>query len=163
MVKRIPGKPLRMVQPPICARCDDRSPFCADLAETLDRLHAALNAAQEILEYRRMVSDCALDHPDGTPEALPMPQDDGEPAFTRALSLLTPREREVLELVAQGKSNRQVASSLDIAEKTVKKTTSPRFSPKSVRPTARRPSFSAYVGGIAISGAGAGGKPGETG
>jgi DNA-binding CsgD family transcriptional regulator len=33
---------------------------------------------------------------------------------------LTPREREVLERVAEGKSNRQVAISLGIAEKTVK-------------------------------------------
>ncbi|MBB4891177.1 DNA-binding NarL/FixJ family response regulator [Streptomyces olivoverticillatus] len=162
MVKRIPGKPLRMVQPPICARCDDRSPFCADLAETLDRLHAALNAAQEILEYRRMVSDCALDHPDGTPEALPMPQDDGEPAFTRALSLLTPREREVLELVAQGKSNRQVASSLDIAEKTVKNHLSAVFAKVGAADRTQAVVFG-IRGGIAISGAGAGGKPGETG
>lgn len=37
-----------------------------------------------------------------------------------SLASLTPREREVLERLAQGRTNRQIARELDVAEKTVK-------------------------------------------
>src|SRR5699024_2006538 len=40
--------------------------------------------------------------------------------FSKPLHLLTRRECEVLQLLAEGKSNRDVAESLEISEKTVK-------------------------------------------
>jgi DNA-binding CsgD family transcriptional regulator len=43
----------------------------------------------------------------------------GEPARRDVVDLLTDRERAVLELVAQGRTNRQVGSALYISEKTV--------------------------------------------
>lgn len=41
------------------------------------------------------------------------------PASDEALARLTPRERQVLQLVAEGHSNREIAQTLDIAVKTV--------------------------------------------
>jgi two-component system response regulator DevR len=43
----------------------------------------------------------------------------GDPA-ARALEELTPREREILELIGRGRTNRQIAAELYLAEKTVK-------------------------------------------
>jgi DNA-binding CsgD family transcriptional regulator len=37
-----------------------------------------------------------------------------------AFAVLTPRERELLELIAQGRDNAQIAAALDLAEKTVR-------------------------------------------
>jgi DNA-binding NarL/FixJ family response regulator len=45
---------------------------------------------------------------------------DGQPTYSR-LAELTPREREVLQLLAVGKSNKEVASALDISLGTAKK------------------------------------------
>jgi len=56
-------------------------------------------------------------HPDGSPDARV-----GAGASDRetAVEALTPREREVLELVAEGMSNRAIAERLAISEHTVK-------------------------------------------
>jgi DNA-binding NarL/FixJ family response regulator len=43
-----------------------------------------------------------------------------DPSAADRLSELTPREREVLELVAQGLSNREIAAAFTIEESTVK-------------------------------------------
>lgn len=42
------------------------------------------------------------------------------PSLSPILELLTPREKEILQLVAQGASNKHIATSLNIAEGTVK-------------------------------------------
>jgi two-component system, NarL family, response regulator LiaR len=47
-------------------------------------------------------------------------QDRPRPAGPRRLSQLTDREREVLALIAQGRSNKRIALELGISEKTVK-------------------------------------------
>ena len=43
------------------------------------------------------------------------------PRYRQALPRLTPREREVLQLIAEGRANKQVASDLGISIKTVEK------------------------------------------
>ncbi|TPE46945.1 response regulator transcription factor [Amaricoccus solimangrovi] len=45
---------------------------------------------------------------------------DAEADVARRLALLTPREREVLDLVVEGRLNKQIAAELGIAEKTIK-------------------------------------------
>ncbi len=48
------------------------------------------------------------------------PQEPTPPASPQALDKLSPREREILTLIAKGQSNKQIARELDIAETTVK-------------------------------------------
>jgi len=45
---------------------------------------------------------------------------DGGPAAGEATAGLTPREREVLLLIARGRSNKRIALELGVSEKTVK-------------------------------------------
>lgn len=47
-------------------------------------------------------------------------EEEGIPDFEKPLHVLTKRECQVLQLLAEGKSNRAVAASLEISEKTVK-------------------------------------------
>ena len=51
--------------------------------------------------------------------ALP-PAGQGRPSFDPELDQLTPREREVLTLVAEGASNRQIAQTLVVSERTAR-------------------------------------------
>lgn len=50
----------------------------------------------------------------------PVPLDAATPAEPDALADLSPREREILELIARGDSNKEIARELSIAETTVK-------------------------------------------
>ncbi|MEU7132510.1 response regulator transcription factor [Streptomyces sp. NPDC046261] len=102
-----------------------RSTSAAALVDALDEMHVALAAAQKLL------AEFFAEHgEDGNPPGTGAQNTRGsrDVSVKQALSLLTPREREVLGLVAQGKSNRQVASSLEISEKTVKNHLSAVFS-----------------------------------
>ena len=44
----------------------------------------------------------------------------GHPSRRRRLSALTPREREVLSLMAKGKNNKEIARELNLKEKTIR-------------------------------------------
>ena len=48
-----------------------------------------------------------------------MPQDDDPPRRTQALAALTRREREVLALLAQGRTDRGIAEALWVSPKTI--------------------------------------------
>jgi DNA-binding NarL/FixJ family response regulator len=53
----------------------------------------------------------------GTPAVAPVP--DVEPPAAAATSRLTPREREVLQLLAEGRSAKEIAAALSLSVKTV--------------------------------------------
>lgn len=109
------------------------------LAEAVDRMHEALGAVQDALEAQEQMIEGMRTDPDDVREACPDPEGlpadpdpapdpDPLPASRAPLSSLTAREREILVLVSQGKSNRRVASSLGISEKTVRNHLSAVFS-----------------------------------
>lgn len=80
--------------------------------------------AQEVI---KQIADCALQRKglDNAQQArlhglLPRHSDTLEPAQARPVISLTGKERHVLELVAQGKSNKEIAKLLGIAPETIK-------------------------------------------
>jgi DNA-binding NarL/FixJ family response regulator len=56
----------------------------------------------------------------GEPEAVPGAKQDADDARHRAIEFLTPRQREVLVLLVQGLSNKEIARKLGLGEGTVK-------------------------------------------
>ncbi len=102
------------------------------VSEQDDDVHAALKAgalgyvlkgvggAELIRVVREVANGAAYVSPALAARLL---KDAGEPAVARPASILetlTGREREILDLVANGKSNKEVARALDLQEKTVK-------------------------------------------
>ena len=61
---------------------------------------------------------CSLDHPEADRRLRPPVAP--RPSFPPALSALTPRETEVLQLIAHGLSNTEISDTLVIAEQTTK-------------------------------------------
>ena len=69
-------------------------------------------------EFRRMVAEAIRSHPQAQPVDTVL---DHKPAADSPLSELTDRERDVLELLVKGDTNRQIADALGITANTVKK------------------------------------------
>jgi two-component system, NarL family, nitrate/nitrite response regulator NarL len=70
-----------------------------------------------VTELRRYAQQTATPAPPAMPEAKPV---EAPRIPTEKLSTLTPRERDIVTLLAAGATNKQVAVELDITERTVK-------------------------------------------
>ncbi|MCC9308324.1 helix-turn-helix transcriptional regulator [Kitasatospora sp. RB6PN24] len=118
-----------------CRSCGAQLSPVAALAEAVDRMHVVLSEVRSALDVQEKVIESLLTEAEaeaeeeGDRESLAgTPAVGLDPTCCEALSLLTAREREVLLLVARGNSNRRVATSLGISEKTVKNHLSAVFS-----------------------------------
>lgn len=91
----------------ILFRETDAGDFSERDRAVLEQLRPHLNRLEEIAAMRRRLADWRTAG-DRTDDAV-------------ALSGLTPREREIVELVAEGKTNAQIAAQLWVAPSTIKK------------------------------------------
>ncbi|MEV0222895.1 LuxR C-terminal-related transcriptional regulator [Streptomyces sp. NPDC050704] len=95
----------------------------------MNKMHQALSEFQTALvAQEKMIDELLDDDGDERNPGFSTPVPDPDPTSREALSHLTTREREVLVLVSRGNSNRRVASSLGISEKTVRNHLSAVFS-----------------------------------
>jgi DNA-binding NarL/FixJ family response regulator len=76
-------------------------------------------AQSELIDAIRVVADCGQWFPAG-PETLPRQASETRESLAARLNSLTPQQYRVLELVAQGRLNKQIAAELAIEETTVK-------------------------------------------
>lgn len=78
-----------------------------------------LNALRLVMSGGTYVPPMMLDLIDGRPNGEPLRTSNIRPARRAAVSL-TPRQRDVLALIAEGKSNKEIARTLNLAVPTVK-------------------------------------------
>jgi DNA-binding CsgD family transcriptional regulator len=101
----------------------------ADLARVYGALGRSADAGREAAAAQEAVAGIvqALATTEGRPEAVPLAEQFAQralaslPAPARTVSTLTPREHEVAALVAEGKSNREIAQALVLSERTAER------------------------------------------
>src|SRR4051794_32270600 len=112
-----------MGHPPACLMLtsfsDDEALFTAIMAGASGYLLKQISGMDLVGAVRRLAAGESLLDPAMTTAVLerlrhPAEEDDGR------YNLLTEQERRILDLVAQGKTNRQIAEAMFLAEKTVK-------------------------------------------
>jgi DNA-binding NarL/FixJ family response regulator len=97
---------------------DDEALFAAIMAGAAGYVLKQVGATSLVEDIRRVSQGQSLLDPALTQRALERLQDpSGEDPL---LASLTPQERRILDLVAEGQTNRQIAGTLFLAEKTVK-------------------------------------------
>lgn len=107
--------------PAVAVRDHRPCPFCGALARPAAALAEIVTKAQKALDDMRGALEAQVRLHEDLRAAPARPgSSDGLLEAREALALLTTREREILVLIAQGNSNRQVAKELGISEKTVK-------------------------------------------
>ena len=97
---------------------DDEALFAAIMAGAAGYVLKQVGATSLVDDVRRVASGQSLLDPALTERVLERLRDqsDEDPL----IASLTPQERRILDLVAEGQTNRQIAASLFLAEKTVK-------------------------------------------
>ena len=96
---------------------DDEALFAAVMAGAAGYLLKQVGASNLVEDIRRAADGQSLLDPAMTERVLERLQDQSEDPL---LASLTPQERKILDLVADGQTNRQIAGTLYLAEKTVK-------------------------------------------
>ena len=102
----------------LTSHSDDDALFSSIMAGASGYVLKEVGSGDLLGDIRRVSEGASLLDPVLTQELLNRLRQDQE-AETR-LAVLTPQERRVLELIAQGQSNRQIAQELFLAEATVK-------------------------------------------
>ncbi len=96
---------------------DDEALFAAIMAGAAGYVLKQVGAGSLVEDIRRVADGQSLLDPALTQRVLERLQDQSEDPL---LASLTPQERRILDLVADGQTNRQIAATLYLAEKTVK-------------------------------------------
>lgn len=76
--------------------------------------------AQKLMQETRLAATSSTTPSEPDPALIQTPTPSSQPVILTQRSELTPREQEILQLIAQGASNREIATTLYISEKTVK-------------------------------------------
>jgi len=97
---------------------DDEALFSAILAGASGYVLKQIRGAELVSAVRRVAAGESLLDPALTRQVMDRLR--GEKVEDERLSRLTAQERNILELIAEGKTNRQIAEELFLAEKTVK-------------------------------------------
>jgi DNA-binding NarL/FixJ family response regulator len=97
---------------------DDEALFSAILAGAAGYVLKQIKGAELVTAVRRVAAGESLLDPSLTRQVMDRLR--GEQAEDERLARLTAQERNILDLIAEGKTNRQIADELYLAEKTVK-------------------------------------------
>ncbi|MCW2810102.1 MAG: response regulator transcription factor [Friedmanniella sp.] len=107
---------------------DDEALFAAVMAGAAGYLTKQIRGAQLVPSIREVAAGGSLLDPALTRRLLDRIRTAAEPApLDPMLAQLTDREREILELIADGRTNRQIGERLYLAEKTIKNAVSTIF------------------------------------
>jgi DNA-binding NarL/FixJ family response regulator len=102
----------------ILSACDDRSHVRQAMALGASGFISKTSSSRVMLSALRLIMAGGVYLPPAMMEQ--GMSDDSRSTSTGSASFLTPRQREVMELLAQGRANKEIARALNLAEGTVK-------------------------------------------